>query len=418
MKVLRQLTLSILSLFLLVLAPIGAAWAQVKVTAADPATTYQGTVSLDVTISGSGFDSTATPTFLVSGTTDTGGINVRKTVVKGSKQLVATIDVADTAAVTKFDIVVALSDGRKGKGTTLFAVQSKTADPCATAGLDFPAFVYVKGSGTTQQLYVSDATGTCARPLFLVTDGYSAGPSLSFSYPVIGSTNRGRVVWLEGTQVVGGDFTVSGTSVILGPRQTFVAGVDCCALALSSTGDFLYVSTAQRTLSKVSVETPASRSVIKTLADDGWFVAVTSSSDESALYVEERRVQGTQPTGRQLIRIDLATLASTILVPDNVSQFWPAADPGSNRIAYTFYLVGSNNCYQLQVADGTTGALTSFGQPRYGTGATWVNGKILSNGYSEPSRRNQCSSTGKVTEVDPATGIETQLVTGWDPDGR
>jgi len=82
MKVLRQLTLSILSLFLLVLAPIGAAWAQVKVTAADPATTYQGTVSLDVTISGSGFDSTATPTFLVSGTTDTGGISVRKTVVK------------------------------------------------------------------------------------------------------------------------------------------------------------------------------------------------------------------------------------------------------------------------------------------------------------------------------------------------
>jgi hypothetical protein len=241
---------------------------------------------------------------------------------------------------------------------------------------------------------------------------------LSFSYPVTGSSDRGRVVWLEGTQVVGGDFTVSGASVTLGSRQTFVTGIDCCALALSPTGDFLYVSTTQRTLSKVSVQTPTSRSVIKTLADDGWFQTVTSNGDESALYVEERRVQGTQPTGRQLIRIDLATLASTLLVPDNVSAYWPAADPGSNRIAYTFYLVGSNNCYQLQVADGTTGALISFGQPRYGTGATWVDGKILSNGYSEPSRRNQCSSTGHVTQVDPATGSETPLATGWDPDGR
>ena len=68
--------------------------------------------------------------------------------------------------------------------------------------------------------------------------------------------------------------------------------------------------------------------------------------------------------------------------------------------------------------DGTTGALISFGQPRYGTGATWVNGRILSNGYSQPSRRNQCAATDRVTQVDPATGSEVQLITGWDPDGR
>ena len=159
--------------------------------------------------------------------------------------------------------------------------------------------------------------------------------SSSFSYPVSGSSDRGRVARLEGTQVVGGDFTVSGINVVLGSRQTLVTDVDCCALALNPTGDFLYVSTTQRTLSKLSVANPASRTVIKTLADDGWFQTVTSNGDESALYVEERRVQGTQPTGRQLIRIDLATLASTLLVPDNVSQFGPAADPGSNRIAYT-----------------------------------------------------------------------------------
>lgn len=292
-----------------------------------------------------------------------------------------------------------------------------TSDPCATA-VSFPAFVYVKGSGTTQQVYVSDATGKCTRPLFLVTDGYSAGASLSFSYPVSGSANRGRVVWLEGSRVVGGDFTVSGTNVTLGSRQTVVSGVDCCALTLNPTGDYLYVSTAQRTLSKVSVEFPTVRAVIKNLSDDGWFQTVTTNGDESALYVEERRAQGTQMIGRQLIRIDLVSLASTTLVPDNVSQYWPAADPGSNRIAYTTYLVGSNNCYQLQVADGTTGDPISYGQPQYGTGATWLRGTVLTNGYSSPSSRNKCSSTGKVTQIDPSTGLATPLLTGFDPDGR
>jgi hypothetical protein len=298
-----------------------------------------------------------------------------------------------------------------------------TSDMCATA-VSFPAFVYVKGSGTTQQVYVSDATGTCTRPLFLVTDGYSAGASLSFSYPVSGSTNRGRVVWLEGSQVVGGDFTVTGTNVTLGSRQTVVSGVDCCALTLNPTGDYLYVSTAQRTLSKVSFDSPANRTVIKNLSDDGWFVTVTTNGVdpvldvETALYVEERRVVGTEVIGRQLIRIDLASLASTTLVPDNVSQYWPAADPGSNRIAYTTYLVGSNNCYQLQVADGTTGDPISYGQPQYGTGATWVSGTVLTNGYSSPSSRNKCSSTGKVTQIDPSNGLATPLLTGFDPDGR
>ena len=80
-----------------------------------------------------------------------------------------------------------MSSGRKGKGTTLFTVLRKANDPCDVAGINFPAFVFLKGSGTTQQVYVADATGTCTKPLFMVTDGYSAGASLSFSYPVNGS---------------------------------------------------------------------------------------------------------------------------------------------------------------------------------------------------------------------------------------
>ena len=43
------------ALLALAFLPVGTVCAQVKVTAANPASTYQGTVSLDVTVSGSGF---------------------------------------------------------------------------------------------------------------------------------------------------------------------------------------------------------------------------------------------------------------------------------------------------------------------------------------------------------------------------
>src|SRR5262245_54812657 len=105
----KQLLFSVLALFTLVALPSGFAQAQVQVTSADPSSTVQGTLSLDVTVNGNGFDSSAQVKFLVTGTADQGGITVKKVVVKGPKRLVATIDVADSAAVAKFDIEVALS---------------------------------------------------------------------------------------------------------------------------------------------------------------------------------------------------------------------------------------------------------------------------------------------------------------------
>ena len=85
MNALTKLASAVVALVILALVLMGVTWAQVKVTAANPASTTQGTVSLDVTITGSGFDSTAKAKFFVSGTSDTGGITVQKTVVKGSK---------------------------------------------------------------------------------------------------------------------------------------------------------------------------------------------------------------------------------------------------------------------------------------------------------------------------------------------
>jgi hypothetical protein len=416
----RKLWVARFALLVLALGPVGAAWAQVKVTAADPASTTQGTTGLDVLISGSGFDATAGVRFLVTGTASEGGIAVRKVVVRNSRQLVATIDAAPDAAVAQFDIEVALSSGRKGKGTTLFSVIATTGnDPCAVPGLEFPAFVYWKPAGTTLQSFVADATGACSRPLYLATDGYSPYGSSSFSYPVDGSTDRGRLVWREGDQIVGGDFTVSGTTVTVGPRRTILAPVACCAVDLSSDGRHLYVSTAEDTLEKVAVSDTSIRSHVRTMLDDGWFIDASVDGNETAIYVEERRWINGQTYGR-IIGVDLGTLASTVLVPDNLNRLWPAADPGSNRVAYSYYVPGSDNCHLLEILDGRTGARISYGTPRYGRDWSWYAGKVLGFGYSVSSSRRglRCQSKDMITEVDPLTSAEKDLLRGYYPDGR
>ena len=116
------------SMLLLGLAPAGAALAQVKVTAANPSSAYQDTIALDVVVSGSGFDPSAKVQYLVTGTTNPGGITVRNVRFNSSKELVTTIDVAATADLASFDIVVTLRSRRKGKGTTLFTVKQKPND--------------------------------------------------------------------------------------------------------------------------------------------------------------------------------------------------------------------------------------------------------------------------------------------------
>jgi hypothetical protein len=132
----KRIPLTCLSLLVLGLAPIGAALAQVKVTGANPSSAYQGTISLDVTVTGSGFDKTARVQYFVSGTTNPGGITVKGVTFHNSNELVTTIAVADTAVLASFDIQVTLDSGRKGKGTTLFAVKAK---PNSTPPPTYPA---------------------------------------------------------------------------------------------------------------------------------------------------------------------------------------------------------------------------------------------------------------------------------------
>jgi uncharacterized delta-60 repeat protein len=108
-------------LFFSLLSPVTAA-AQITVTSANPNNASQGTVNLDVTVTGNGFKKGAKAQWLVSGTTNPGGITVNSTTVVSSTQITANITAATDAIVGGFDIVVRNSDGRTGKGTELFAI--------------------------------------------------------------------------------------------------------------------------------------------------------------------------------------------------------------------------------------------------------------------------------------------------------
>jgi hypothetical protein len=249
----KSLLFPAISLVVLTFAPLGVAWSQVKVTAATPSSTVQGTVSLDVVVSGSGFDSTSSAQFFVTGTSRDGGITVQKTVFRSSKEVVATIGVADTAEVASFDIQVSLSSGRKGKGTTLFMVKQKvaTVDPCLGATAAF--VVDKESSNGPRTLYLTNASATCLRPLYTFN-------SIFLHRAAIRIVDRsgvpeGRVVVSDGGDdllfirfPIGQDMRVDPASIsvrrIFNPQQ--VGFVDNTHFDLAADGRRLaYVTTAE-----------------------------------------------------------------------------------------------------------------------------------------------------------------------------
>src|ERR1700746_2341850 len=92
------LTFGCLLTILLALMPT-AAPAQVAVSSASPNNAPQGTSGLNVADNGTGFEKGAKATWLVTGTTDTGGVTVNSTTFLNSDQLVANITVAGNATV-------------------------------------------------------------------------------------------------------------------------------------------------------------------------------------------------------------------------------------------------------------------------------------------------------------------------------
>jgi len=119
------LTIALLLFVAIALIPRAHAQGQVSVSAADPMAAEVGTINLNVKVTGKGFKNGAKAKWFVTGTTDTGGVTVNSTTFVSSGEVTANITVADTAAITTFDIQVTNSDGRGGKGTELFNVTAK-----------------------------------------------------------------------------------------------------------------------------------------------------------------------------------------------------------------------------------------------------------------------------------------------------
>ena len=95
-----------------------------KVDSADPNVGIQSE-TLDVTIKGQGFAQATAVRFLVTGTGDTGHVSVTITEPPQDDTILARVEIAQDATVAFYDIEVQLSSGRKGKGTSKFAVQAR-----------------------------------------------------------------------------------------------------------------------------------------------------------------------------------------------------------------------------------------------------------------------------------------------------
>jgi hypothetical protein len=428
MNAFQKSRFSIFSVMLWALMPLGAAQAQVAVTSADPPSAPQGTISLDVTINGSGFDSSAAVSFLVTGTTDPGGITVKKVVTRGSKKLIATIDVADTAVVNKFDIEVTLSGGRKGKGTSLFAVLLKpNNDPCAIAGLDFPAFAFWRQSGTSAaEFLVADSTGKCVRSVHKSATG--TGPTIQFSYPVGGAPNRGRLAWNEydsesGPTVVGMDFTVdiATRQLTVFPKTIIHAGTGGY-ITLSKNGNALYTITypiPEKTvifkyaLSSVGAPLGPPATVFEA-PEDVSVGSISVNGADTVMFADWHPAPGP----RQLVWIPLDGSNSYYVIDSHAEQreFSPAAHPTLDLVVHQDPIpAGSCDPLVIKEIGGATVPYTL--QPAFGMSPTWMNGMVLADGRVWVKNRG-CRHSGTIMQLNPNTGVQTAVTDGYGPDGK
>ncbi len=189
----------------------------IQVTSANPPAAPQGTANLNVTITGSGFKKGAKSAFYLTGTTNTDGVLVNSTAFISSTQLTANITISSTATIANFDILVANTDGRTGKGTQLFAVtQQGTPIGCTTLGTPSGFTLVTTLNGTNpdgtpkykQQLGsmirvrpVTLTAGTQSRTVLVaaVASGFSGKLEIFVLDPATGQVLDGQVV--IGTQV-------------------------------------------------------------------------------------------------------------------------------------------------------------------------------------------------------------------------
>jgi len=191
-RIVRQLSFAAATIALVVCAT--SAYSQVQVTSATPSAAAQGTINLNVTVGGSGFKKGANAKWFVTGTTNPGGVTVNSTAFNNNSQLTANITVAADATIANFDIVVANTDGRIGKGTELFAVTTSgsgqklsnlsiTTTFASTDASDAIADIQSDTMGS----YLDGVGGVTS---FLTTNGYNGIVWGDWQFGTLNSTTR------------------------------------------------------------------------------------------------------------------------------------------------------------------------------------------------------------------------------------
>jgi len=450
MNVLKNVLLPTISLIVLAFAPLGVAWSQVKVTAATPSSTVQGTISLDVVVSGSGFDSTSKAQFFVTGSTNPGGITVKKTVFRNSKEIVATIDVADTANIANFDIQVTLDSGRKGKGTTLFTVQKKFAniDPCTQVDAStFPAFTLTRPIGNSSALFVSDANGVCQKQ---VTGLGSNGGDFRFD-PV---TRQGLLISTDGLSAALLPISTPTDVQSLATFATLIVKEDLPYVAEAGWAPFaIYGAMASPDGTQVLFNEAYQHTTLGTFRNLIWIcpldlvsatapsidktgcvaihdvdpgVSVSSAWGARAGIVYLAKV-ASSGSGRSLYRITVATRVVEELWSRGTDIDYPRATlraDGAELLAVFERSPPPGGCSRTFVIDADTCAgnscsvLNGQGSPAYLP--TWLlDGRVAGGGQTGPDRKGKCSGSDAVVAFDPtdANGIVTTLTTGRYPNG-
>jgi len=298
-----------------------------------------------------------------------------------------------------------------------------------TAAVDFPAFAYWKPGGKTMEILVADATGKCVRS---VISSSGTGGTIQFSYPVSGTTNRGRVVWVAAPAVVSVDFTVDDLTkqITVFAKKTIYSGTGGF-ISLSKNGNALYstryLSAGGLVIDRLELDAvgepiPNTTSAVFVAPDGSNVQTISVNSAETVLFADYKPISGASPI-YQLVYVLLpggSITATSVLDFNNSSrELNPAVDPWSlsNRVAYQRVAATAGSCDLLVTSSDLDPAPVYPLQSAYGMKPTWLKGKILADGRVA-STRNGCDYTGIIMETDPVSGVQTALTSGYDPDGK
>ena len=171
----------------------------IQVTSANPNSAAEGTISLNVVVTGSGYKKGAKAIWYQSGTTNPGDVTVNSTAFNSSSQLTANITVSTAGFTGSYDIVVQNADSRTGKGTGLFSVISNGASS-GCGGYNVTSILNNTDTNNAPFQYQSDGLGpytTYGKPkggkdsVSSIIQG-----SCSWDLDTTNSTSRGIVVTL------------------------------------------------------------------------------------------------------------------------------------------------------------------------------------------------------------------------------